>query len=140
MDIDWLRKICLALPHATEQIQWGNDLLFKVHGKMFAITPLEPAAVCLSFKCSEEVFAELTERSNIVPAPYLARAKWVALERQDAIARDELAELLHASYALVVARLPKKLRLADKKRGRKTPATAPKRKKSKRKKSVVARR
>src|SRR5262249_10684714 len=118
MDVDWLRKICLALPHATEQIQWGSDLLFKVHGKMFAITPLEPAAVCLSFKCSEETFAELTERPNIVPAPYLARAKWVALERQDAVGRDELAQLLSASYALVVARLPKKLRLAGQTRKR----------------------
>lgn len=115
MNVDWLRKTCLALPHATEQIQWGNDLLFKVHGKMFAVTPLEPAAVCLSFKCSEEAFAELTERPHIVPAPYLARAKWVALERHDAIAKDELAELLRASYALVVARLPKKFRLAEEK-------------------------
>ena len=43
LDIDWLRKICLALPGATEQIQWGNDLLFKVGGKMFAVAPLEPA-------------------------------------------------------------------------------------------------
>lgn len=120
MDIDWLRKICLALPHANEQIQWGNDLLFKVHGKMFAITPLEPAAVCLSFKCSEEAFAELTERPNIVPAPYLARAKWVALERHDAIAPDELAALLRASYALVVARLPKRLRQPAETQRRKT--------------------
>jgi predicted DNA-binding protein (MmcQ/YjbR family) len=136
MDVDWLRKICLALPHATEQIQWGNDLLFKVHGKMFAITPLEPAAVCLSFKCSEEAFAELTERPHIVPAPYLARAKWVALERHDAIAPDELAELLRASYALVVARLPKKFRQAIETRRRtilksKTPGQAAKRKKRK---------
>jgi len=140
MDIDWLRKICLALPHATEQIQWGNDLLFKVHGKMFAVTPLEPAAVCLSFKCSEEAFAELTERPNIVPAPYLARAKWVALETQDALARDELAALLRASYALVVARLPKKLQTAGKKPGRKPPGAALKSRKRKKKKPMSARR
>ena len=136
MDVDWLRKTCLALPHATEQIQWGNDLLFKVHGKMFAITPLEPAAVCLSFKCSEETFAELTERPHIVPAPYLARAKWVALERHDAIAPDELADLLRASYALVVARLPKKFRQATQTPRRrlvksKTPGQAAKRQKRK---------
>ena len=112
MDVEWLRKVCLSLPNSTEHIQWGNDLLFKVHGKMFAITPLEPAPVCLSFKCSDETFAELTERPNVVPAPYLARARWVALEKADAIAREELAGLLRASYALVVARLPKKLRLA----------------------------
>src|SRR4030095_3320275 len=98
MDVEWLRKICLSLPHTTEQIQWGNDLLFKVRGKMFAITPLEAAPVCLSFKCSDEVFAELTELPNIIPAPYLARAKWVALERREAISREELADLPRASY------------------------------------------
>lgn len=109
MDIERLRKLCLSFPHATEQIQWGNDLLFKVHGKMFAITPLEPAAVCLAFKCSDEAFAELTERPNIIPAPYLARAKWVALEKPDAIAPAELAPLLRTSYELVLAKLPKNL-------------------------------
>jgi predicted DNA-binding protein (MmcQ/YjbR family) len=111
MDIEWLRKVCLSLPHTTEQIQWGNDLLFKVHGKMFAITPLEPAPVCLTFKCTDEAFAELTERPNLIPAPYLARAKWAALEKRDAIARAELAELLRTSYELVLAKLPKKLRV-----------------------------
>ena len=110
IDVEWLRKVCLSLPHTTEQIQWGSDLLFKVHGKMFAATPLEPAPVCLSFKCSDEAFAELTERPGVIPAPYLARAKWVALETRDAIAREDLAELLRGSYKLVVAKLPKKLR------------------------------
>ena len=110
IDVEWLRRFCLSLPHTKEQIQWGSDLLFKVHGKMFAVTPLEPASVCLSFKCSDEAFAELTERPGVIPAPYLARAKWVALETRDAIAGEELAELLRASYELVVAKLPKKLR------------------------------
>jgi predicted DNA-binding protein (MmcQ/YjbR family) len=92
----------------TEQIQWGYDLVVKVGGKMFAVAPLEPAPVCLSFKCSDESFAELTERPKIIPAPYLARAKWVALESPDAIARGELSELLRASYELVFAKLPKR--------------------------------
>src|ERR1700757_2847023 len=104
IDVEWLRKVCLSLPHTTEQIQWGSDLLFKVHGKMFAVTPLEPASVCLSFKCSDEAFAELTERPGVIPAPYLARDKWVALEAGDAIVREKLAELLHGSYELVLAR------------------------------------
>jgi len=108
IDIDWLRNICLPLPGATEQIQWGNDLLFKVGGKMFAIAPLEPAPVCLTFKCSDESFAELTERPKIIPAPYLARAKWVALESPDAMTRGELSELLRTSYELVFAKLPKR--------------------------------
>jgi predicted DNA-binding protein (MmcQ/YjbR family) len=108
MDIDWLREICLAFRGVTEQIQWGNDLLFKVGGKMFAIAPLEPAPVCLTFKCSDESFAELTERSQIIPAPYLARSKWVALESPDAMTRGELEELLRTSYELVFAKLPKR--------------------------------
>lgn len=110
MNVEWLRELCLSLPGATEQIQWGNDLLFNVGGKMFAVTPLEPAPVCLSFKASPENFAELIERPNIIPAPYLARAHWVALETRDALAREELASLLRESYDLVAAKLPKKIR------------------------------
>ena len=109
IDVDWLRKICLNFPQATEQVQWGHDLVFKVGGKMFAIAPLELAPVCLTFKCSVEAFAELIERPGIIPAPYLARAKWVALETGDAIPRNELAERLQTSYELVAAKLPKKV-------------------------------
>ncbi len=112
MNVDWLRELCLSFSGATEEIQWGNDLLFKVGGKMFAVTPLEPAQVCLSFKASPENFAELTERPHIIPAPYLARAQWVALETRDAVPRDELAGLLRESYELVAAKFPKKLRKA----------------------------
>jgi predicted DNA-binding protein (MmcQ/YjbR family) len=112
MTVDWLREVCLSFPGATEQIQWGNDLLFKVGGKMFAVTPLEPAPVCLSFKASPETFAELTERPDIIPAPYLARAQWVALQTRDALPADELARLLRDSYDMVFAKLPKKTREA----------------------------
>ena len=109
MDAEWLRKLCLSFPGSTEQIQWGYDLLFKVGGKMFAITPLEPAPVCLSFKASPEKFAELTERQNIIPAPYLARAQWVALQTREAVGHDELAGLLRESYEMILAKLPKKM-------------------------------
>jgi predicted DNA-binding protein (MmcQ/YjbR family) len=112
MNVDWLREVCLSFPGATEQIQWGNDLLFKVGGKMFAVTPLEPAPVCLSFKASPENFTELTERLNIIPAPYLARAQWVALQTREALTLEELARLLRASYDMVFAKLPKRTRAA----------------------------
>ena len=108
MNVNWLREVCLSFPGVTEQIQWGNDLLFKVGGRMFAVTPLEPARVCLSFKASPENFADLTERPNIIPAPYLARAQWVALETMEALPRDEIARLLRESYDLVLAKLPKR--------------------------------
>jgi predicted DNA-binding protein (MmcQ/YjbR family) len=137
MNVDWLRELCLSFPGATEQIQWGSDLLFKVGGKMFAATPLEPAPVCLSFKASPENFAELTERPHIIPAPYLARAQWVALETRDAVPRDELAGLLRESYELVAAKLPKKIResLSSFKRVKPKPSEPkPGRKKPKRRK------
>jgi len=110
VNIDQLRKLCLSFPSATEQIQWGDDLLFKVAGRMFAITPLEPARVWLSLKVTPENFAELTERPGIIPAPYLARAKWIALESRDALSAAEMATLLRSSYDLVVAKLPRKTR------------------------------
>jgi len=123
MDLDWLRKTCLSFPHATEQIQWGYDLVFKIGGKMFVVAPTEPAPVCLSFKCSDESFAELSDRPGIIPAPYMARAKWVALEVAEAIPRIELAALLKTSYSLVFARLPKRVQ-ADLASGRQTTTKA----------------
>ena len=110
MDIDALRRLCLSFPGVTEQIQWGSDLLFKVCGKMFAVTPLEPAPVWLSLKVTPENFAELTERPGIIPAPYLARASWIAVESPTILPTPELASLLRGSYDLVVAKLPRKLR------------------------------
>jgi predicted DNA-binding protein (MmcQ/YjbR family) len=112
LDIDWIRDLCLSFPQTTEQIQWGDDLVFKVAGKIHAITVLNPAKIWLCFKASPEKFAELTERPGIIPAPYLARAKWVALETKDALPADELALLLRESYDMVVAKLPKKTREA----------------------------
>jgi predicted DNA-binding protein (MmcQ/YjbR family) len=132
MNVDWLREVCLSFAGAVEQIQWGSDLLFKVGGKMFAATPLEPAPVCLSFKAAPESFAELTERPNIIPAPYLARAQWVALQIWDALPADELARLLRDSYDMVFARLPKKTRDAianAKPSARKSPSKKPVKKK-----------
>src|ERR1700739_4136784 len=110
MNIDQLRKICLSFAGVKEQIQWGDDLLFKVGGKMFAITPLEPARLWLSLKADPEEFAELTERPGIIPAPYLARAKWIAIETPETVTEAEAGELLRKSYELVVAKLPRKLR------------------------------
>ena len=111
-DIDWVRELCLSFPHATEQVTWGADLTFRVCGKIFAVAVLEPAKVWLSFKCSAENFAELTERDGIIPAPYLARAQWVALERKEALQKEELAPLLREAYDLVFGKLSKKTRQA----------------------------
>lgn len=109
MDVESVREYCLSFPHATENVQWGADLVFKIAGKMFAVISLEAASDhCISFKCTPEKFAELTERSGIVPAPYVARYHWVALETFAALSDRELRSLLRNSYDLVFAGLPKK--------------------------------
>jgi predicted DNA-binding protein (MmcQ/YjbR family) len=110
VNTDWVRGVCMKLPHTTEEVLWGGDLVFKIGGKMYAVAALEPGKVCLSFKCSPENFAELVERESIIPAPYLARHHWVALQREDAVASAELKRLLGEAYELVLAKLPKKAR------------------------------
>lgn len=112
MNVEWIRRYCMTLPHTTETVQWGSDLVFKIGGKMYAVAPLEPAAVAISFKCSPEDFAELTERPGIIPAPYLARAQWVALESEDALTAAELRVQLKRAYEQVFAKLPRKTQAA----------------------------
>lgn len=109
MTLARLRDLCLALPGVTEQIQWGDNLVFKVGGRIFCIGSVEPSAahVC-SFKCEVETYGELCERDGIVPAPYLARAKWVALERWDALEDREYRDLIRRAYELVRAKLTKR--------------------------------
>jgi predicted DNA-binding protein (MmcQ/YjbR family) len=110
MDIEQVRKFCLSLPHVTEKVQWGNDLLFCIGGKMFAVVALDASSDhCMSFKCTPEIFAELIEQKGIIPAPYVARYHWVALERFDALSDRELKELVKTAYQLVREKLPKKI-------------------------------
>lgn len=108
MSVEFVRSIAMSLPHATEQIQWEDHLLFKIGGKMFAITTLGPEGVRLSVKSTPEKFYELTEIPGVIPAPYMARNFWVALERWDALRRSEMEELIRESYQLVFAKLPKR--------------------------------
>jgi len=111
MDAESVRQFCLLLPNVTEDVQWGSDLLFRIGNKMFAVVALDAATDHrMSFKCTPEMFAELTEREGIVPAPYVARYHWVALERFDALPDRELKELLKNAYRLILEKLPRKSR------------------------------
>ena len=103
---DSIREYCLSFPQATEKLQWGDALCFKVNGKMFAVLGLDNPR--LSFKCAPETFAELIEREHIQPSPYLGRYKWVMLDRLDAVRWNELQGLIRQSYEMVAAKAPKK--------------------------------
>jgi predicted DNA-binding protein (MmcQ/YjbR family) len=127
MNLDSIRSFCLSLPHATENVQWGNDLVFKVGGKMFAVANLNRAEENkVSFKCTPEKFAELTEMPGIIPAPYAARYHWVSVQADDALRMSEVEDLIRQSHEMVFAKLPKKVQLelrstpAKKHKGRKS--------------------
>ena len=107
MNIDSVRSYCLSLPHATEDVQWGNDLLFRISGKIFAGISLDPPH-SLSFKCTPEKFDELIELAGIIPAPYMARNKWVMLERLNALTDREIKSLIENSYQMIFAKLTKR--------------------------------
>src|ERR1700676_2435889 len=110
LSVELIRKICLSFPKTTEQLQWGDHLLFKIAGKMFAVASLEPSKTVLSFKVTPENFTELIERPGIVPAPYLGRASWIALESLHAMDLPEAELLLRNSYDLVLAKQPRRIR------------------------------
>jgi predicted DNA-binding protein (MmcQ/YjbR family) len=106
VNIDAIRTYCLNFPRATEKLQWGDDLCFKIGGKIFAMLGLDNPRLC--FKCAPDVFSELIEREDIRPAPYVGRYKWVMLDRLDAVANSELEDLIQQSYAMVAAKAPKR--------------------------------
>ena len=109
MNQETVRAFCLKLPHVTENVQWGHDLCFKVGGKMFCVMPTEASPLMLSFKASHENFQQLQEIEGIVPAPYMARAQWVALSRINLLPDADLKALLREAHSLVFATLTKKL-------------------------------
>jgi predicted DNA-binding protein (MmcQ/YjbR family) len=112
--LDWVRVFCLSLPHATEDVQWEHDLLFRIAGKMFCVANLEPgmSATKIAFKCTPEKFAELVELEGIIPAPYMARNHWVAMLDMNALRQPEIKELIAASYQMILEKLPKKTQAA----------------------------
>jgi predicted DNA-binding protein (MmcQ/YjbR family) len=110
MNFEHARRFCERLPAATQDIKWGADLCFSVGGRMFAVTELASGkAQGFSFKVDAHRFLELTDRVGIVPAPYLARAKWVQVKNAGALTDSEAEALLARSHALVASRLTRKL-------------------------------
>lgn len=108
MNFESAKTLCRTFTGVTEDTKWGNDLVFSVGEKMFAVTNLGEATG-MSFKVEDDRFLELTDRPGIIPAPYLARAKWVYVEDAKALGDAEAAELLRRSYELVFAKLTRKL-------------------------------
>jgi predicted DNA-binding protein (MmcQ/YjbR family) len=116
MNVESLRAYLLLLPHVEETMQWGDNLVFwvadkAIGGKMFALANLSPdSRGVLSFAAGPERFAELVEVEGAFPAPYLARAFWIAIERYEVFPSRELQSHLRNAYDVVYAKLPKRTR------------------------------
>jgi predicted DNA-binding protein (MmcQ/YjbR family) len=114
MNVESLRAYLLSLPHVEETMQWGDNLVFwvadkAIGGKMFALANLTPdSRGVLSFAAGPERYAELLEIEGAYPAPYLARAFWIAIERYDVFPSNELKDHLRNAYSVVFAKLPKR--------------------------------
>jgi predicted DNA-binding protein (MmcQ/YjbR family) len=120
MNIDSIRRFCLSFPAAKENLQWGDDLCFKVAGKIFAILAVDAIPPKLCFKCAPEKFSELLEYEGIIPAPYVGRYKWVLVQQLGVLPKPEMEGLIRQSYEMVAAKIPKKrARSARKKHSKK---------------------
>jgi predicted DNA-binding protein (MmcQ/YjbR family) len=108
MDSESFRRYCLSFRQATENLQWGDDLCFKLRGKIFATLALSAVPQKMCFKCTPETFSELVEQEGIVPAPYVGRYKWVMVEGFDVLRDREWEDLIRQSYGMVAAKTPKK--------------------------------
>lgn len=108
MTVEDISKICRKLPEVTEDIKWENHLCFNIGGKMFVVTAPDASPVTASFKVDDEDFAELTEREGFIPAPYLARYKWVFVDSISRLTKKEWEVYLKKAYTLIAQKLPAK--------------------------------
>ena len=106
VNIEDIRTFCLSHPGTTEDIKWGNDLCFSVGGKMFCVVVLT-GTMTISFKVTEEEFDEVSSSEGFIPAPYVARYKWVLLEDPGKISKKALLDYIKQSYTLVKSKLSK---------------------------------
>jgi predicted DNA-binding protein (MmcQ/YjbR family) len=109
MNIETLREICSSLPAVTEDVKWGNDLVFSIGDKMFCVASLEPPFSC-SFKVPDDEFDELSNQNGFTPAPYMARAKWVLVTDPSNLNKKQWERYIKQSYELIKLKLTKKLR------------------------------
>ena len=110
MNVEDIQNICKALPGVTEDIKWGNDLVFSVGGKMFCVAGLNQTPTTASFKVTDEQFDEMCDREGFKPAPYVAKYKWVWMDDISRMNKSEWKIYVKQSYQLVKEKLPNKIK------------------------------
>ena len=106
-------RFCSTLPAATRTVQWEGVVVFKVGGKMFClIAPADHSVGRISFKSAPEHYDALSRSPGFRPAPYLARAKWVALDDPAVLTAAETRAYIKRAHAVIAANLPRKKQAA----------------------------
>lgn len=113
MNRSQFNEFSASLPATTHVVQWGNADVWKIGGKIFAIGSRwgkdnPDLDVKISFKCSDFSYSLLIEEPGIIPAPYLARAKWVQIEDPAALDDEETGNYIRAAYDIIVSKLTKR--------------------------------
>lgn len=117
MDAERARSRLLKLPQVVETVQWGGNLVYWVGdkslgGKMFALMDLDqPKGLVISFAAGQDRASELLELEGFRPAPYLAKAYWVAANSWGVLRQMEWESELRAAHAYVLGRLTRKARI-----------------------------
>ena len=112
MDAERIRAYLLTLPHTVETMQWGANLVFwvgdkAIGGKMFALVNLDAdGKAVISYAAGRERYSELLEVEGIIPAPYMARIFWVAVERWNVFRTSQWEQELGAAYTITFNKLP----------------------------------
>ncbi|RSL16527.1 putative DNA-binding protein (MmcQ/YjbR family) [Edaphobacter aggregans] len=116
MDVERVRGFLLGLPNVVETMQWGANLVFwvgdkAIGGKMFALANLDgDGRAMISYAAGPERYSELLEIEGVIPAPYMARIFWVAVERWDVFRWAEWERELTTAHAITFAKMPPKTR------------------------------
>ncbi|HEY3902516.1 MAG TPA: MmcQ/YjbR family DNA-binding protein [Streptosporangiaceae bacterium] len=109
MDAARLKDLCLALPGAGEEFPFNDEVsVFKVGGKMFALSALDAAPLQVSLKCDAELAPHLRATyPAITPGYHLNKRHWNTITIDGSLAEAMVTDLLKDSYDLVVASLPR---------------------------------
>lgn len=112
MTRDEFNAFCASLPQSTHVIQWGNSDVWKVGGKLYALSGWHENDAAFTFKVSDMAFQILPDMDGLRPAPYLASRglKWVQHYAEPGLSDAELRNHITYSYDMVVAKLTKRKR------------------------------
>lgn len=106
MTIEEIQSICNKFPQVTADIKWETHLCFCVGAKIFVITSPDTSPVTASFKVNDADFAELSEKEGCMPAPYLARYKWIYVDDISRMGKNQWEIYLKRAYNLIVCKFP----------------------------------